>query len=203
MSRTPRVVEDRREQIIEAAMRAFAQKGFARTSNRDVAREAGITTGLIYYYFENKEALLSAVLEKYSPVQIVTQISPEMLELPPETFLPLVLKRAFAVVESEAFVGVIRLVLPEIMHNAQLVPITAGFLQRVVDFLEHYLKRQVASGRLRSNLNQELAFQTLMCSIMGFALRRQILHDASVQQYTHDEIVQTLVEVFLRGLQQN
>ena len=42
MARTPKVVEDRREHIIAAALRAFAQKGFARMTNKDIAREAGI-----------------------------------------------------------------------------------------------------------------------------------------------------------------
>ncbi len=60
MARTPKVVEDRREQIIDAAMKVFSQKGFLRATNKDIAREAGITPGLIYYYFENKEALLTA-----------------------------------------------------------------------------------------------------------------------------------------------
>src|SRR4051812_27570338 len=126
MSRTPRVVEDRREQIIEAAMHAFAQKGFTRTSNRDVAREAGITTGLIYYYFENKEALLRAVLETYSPVQVATQIAPEMLEQPPEVLLPYLLKRVLDVLEGEQFVSVIRMILPEILHDSQIVPLTTS-----------------------------------------------------------------------------
>jgi len=63
MARTPKVVEDRREQIIDAAMRVFAQKGYSKATNKDIAREAGITTGLIYYYFDSKEALLKAILE--------------------------------------------------------------------------------------------------------------------------------------------
>ncbi|MBV8695756.1 MAG: TetR family transcriptional regulator, partial [Ktedonobacteraceae bacterium] len=46
MARTPRVVEDRREQIIDAAMRVFSQKGFTRATNKDIAHEAGITAGL-------------------------------------------------------------------------------------------------------------------------------------------------------------
>ena len=83
MPRTPKVVEDRREQIIDAAMRVFAQKGFMKATNKDVAREAGITPGLIYYYFESKEALLKAVLEERSPIQVVSTITPEMLEQPP------------------------------------------------------------------------------------------------------------------------
>src|SRR5215471_8247417 len=101
MPHTPKVAEGRREQIIDAAMHVFAQKGFARATNRDVAREAGITTGLIYYYFESKEALFKAIMEERSPMQIVSTITPEMLEQPPEAFLPMIIKRVLAVVENE------------------------------------------------------------------------------------------------------
>ena len=181
-------------------MRAFAQKGFARTSNRDVANEAGITTGLIYYYFENKEALLRAVLEAYSPVQIVTQITPEMLEQPPEILLPFMLKRVLDIVEGEQFVSTIRVILPELLHNMEIAPIATSFLQRVVDFLKSYLEIQTTRGMLR-DVNSDLACQTLVCSMMGFVLRRQIFRDSSVQDYTHEEIAGAIVETFLRGLE--
>ncbi len=54
MARTPKVVEDRSEQIIDAALRVFARKGFTKATNKDIAREAGITPGLIYYYFREQ-----------------------------------------------------------------------------------------------------------------------------------------------------
>ncbi len=58
MARTPKMTEDRREQIIDAALRVFAEKGFARATNSEIAREAGnMTPGLIYYYFKRKEDL--------------------------------------------------------------------------------------------------------------------------------------------------
>src|SRR3981081_4928887 len=91
MARTPKVVEDRREQIIDAAMRVFSQKGFTRATNKDIAREAGITPGLIYHYFENKEALLKAIVEGRSPLRLVSSLSPQVLMLPPEVFLRFVI----------------------------------------------------------------------------------------------------------------
>ena len=104
MPRTPNVGENRREQIIDAALRVFAEKGFTRATNRDVAREAGITTGLISS-FEKKEALLLAVLEARSPVQMVAQIPAQMLEQPPEVFLPMIVGRMLSIVETEQFLG--------------------------------------------------------------------------------------------------
>jgi AcrR family transcriptional regulator len=58
MARTPKMTEDRREQIIDAALQVFAKIGFARATNSEIAREAGnMTPGLIYYYFKSKEDL--------------------------------------------------------------------------------------------------------------------------------------------------
>ncbi len=200
MPRTSRVVEDRREQIIDAAMRVFAQKGFARATNRDVAREAGITTGLIYYYFESKEALLKAVLEARSPVQVMTQITPEMLEQPPEIFLPLMITRVLDIVESEQFVGLIRVMLPEMLHGSDMSPIALSFLQRVIGFLSNYLQTQIAKGNVRADINQEMAYQVIAGSVIGFVLRRQIMRDPSVLHYTHEEIAQAIVGTILEGI---
>ncbi|MEO7019168.1 MAG: helix-turn-helix domain-containing protein, partial [Ktedonobacteraceae bacterium] len=183
------------------AMRVFTQKGFSRATNRDVAREAGITTGLIYYYFDNKEALLRAVLDAHSPVQITTQITPEMLEHPPELLMPLLVMRVLAIAEGEQFVSIIRMMLPETVYNSAISPIALGFFQRVLDFLGHYLHIQIAKGTVRVDINPELVVQVLVSSLIGFVLRRQIIHDPSALAYTHAEIAQVVVSTFLQGIQ--
>jgi AcrR family transcriptional regulator len=56
---------DRREQIMQAAMVCFAKRGFHQTSMHDISAEAGISVGLIYRYFENKEAVISAMADRH------------------------------------------------------------------------------------------------------------------------------------------
>jgi AcrR family transcriptional regulator len=56
---------DRRAQILRAAMFCFAKSGFHQTSMHDVAQEAGISVGLIYRYFVNKEAVIGALAEQH------------------------------------------------------------------------------------------------------------------------------------------
>ena len=51
----------RRQQILEAAVRLFAQKGVARTTTRQIAQEAGVAEGLIFKYFPTKPDLLRAL----------------------------------------------------------------------------------------------------------------------------------------------
>src|ERR1700674_1244561 len=56
---------DRREQILRAAMICFAKRGFHQASMHDISAEAGISVGLIYRYFENKEAVISAMADRH------------------------------------------------------------------------------------------------------------------------------------------
>ena len=58
-------VLDRREQILEAAMLCFAKRGFHQTSMHDISAEAGISVGLIYRYFKNKEEVIAAIASEH------------------------------------------------------------------------------------------------------------------------------------------
>jgi TetR/AcrR family transcriptional repressor of uid operon len=56
---------DRHTQILDAAMVCFAKRGFHQASMHDISTEAGISVGLIYRYFENKEAVISAMADRH------------------------------------------------------------------------------------------------------------------------------------------
>ncbi|WP_216212341.1 TetR/AcrR family transcriptional regulator [Amycolatopsis aidingensis] len=66
----------RREEILGAAVRVFARKGFAASRIEDVAAEAGIGKGSVYLYFASREALLAAAFDELSgtSAQILREI---------------------------------------------------------------------------------------------------------------------------------
>lgn len=53
--------EDKRQRMVDAAYKVFANKGYNNASIKDIAKEADVTPGLIHYYFKNKEELLFSV----------------------------------------------------------------------------------------------------------------------------------------------
>ncbi|MHB8573608.1 MAG: TetR/AcrR family transcriptional regulator [Candidatus Dormibacteria bacterium] len=55
---------DRREQIVAAATQVLGRAGFGATSMKQIAAEAGVAPGLLHYYFDSKEALLLAVVDR-------------------------------------------------------------------------------------------------------------------------------------------
>ena len=199
MARTPKVVDDRREQILEAAMHVFAQKGYARATTKDIASAAGITPGLIYHYFENKEALLKTIIEARSPVQDVRSLPAQIRELPLEAMLQTLVERMLGIAESERFVQLIRLFLPEVIQNPEIAPLGLATFQEEVVFLKDYLAEHMQTGELRQ-ADPSLLAQVIMGSVMGFVLRRQILCDGFALQYTQVQIAESIVSMALHGM---
>jgi TetR/AcrR family transcriptional regulator, fatty acid metabolism regulator protein len=64
----PRVVSertaDRRAELLEAAVRVFAAKGFHASRVGDIANEAGVAHGLLYHYFRSKEEVLETIFRE-------------------------------------------------------------------------------------------------------------------------------------------
>src|SRR5438270_4417898 len=53
-----------KDRIIEAAYQALVRRGYHETSMKDIAAEAGVAPGLAHYYFQTKEDLLVAAIER-------------------------------------------------------------------------------------------------------------------------------------------
>ena len=58
----PRLVEERRGQLVRAAVKLFAAQGYYTTTIQQIAREAGVSTGLVYQYFRDKDDVLLLAL---------------------------------------------------------------------------------------------------------------------------------------------
>jgi AcrR family transcriptional regulator len=52
-----------RRQVLEAAVKALAKRGYAKTSVSDIAHAAGMSKGAVHYHFESKDDLIARVLE--------------------------------------------------------------------------------------------------------------------------------------------
>jgi AcrR family transcriptional regulator len=68
-----RPAPDRLEQVMAAALRVFAEKGYRRTQMADVAREMGVSPGTLYHYVAGKDALFHLVIDcAFAPGQWTT-----------------------------------------------------------------------------------------------------------------------------------
>jgi len=63
-ARSSFIEEARRRQIVETAIRTIARRGYSHASLAEIAREAGISKGVISYHFEGKDDLIEAILAR-------------------------------------------------------------------------------------------------------------------------------------------
>ncbi len=66
--------EERRQEILDTAMRLFYEKGYEKTSIADIAKNIGVAQGLCYRYFPSKEALFDSAVERYAE-ELVSRFS--------------------------------------------------------------------------------------------------------------------------------
>lgn len=65
MARVTKDPEERRNEILDAAQELFMSKGFEETAVSDIVKKVGVAQGTFYYYFETKDAVLNAVLDRF------------------------------------------------------------------------------------------------------------------------------------------
>jgi AcrR family transcriptional regulator len=77
--------DSKKGKILNAAIKIFAEKGYYYATIAEIAKEAGISTGLIYSYFENKlDLLLSVILLFFQKVNELNQIKLSAIDNPVE-----------------------------------------------------------------------------------------------------------------------
>lgn len=70
MTRITKAPEERRQEILDTAMKVFYKKGYEKTSISDIAKEMNVAQGLCYRYFSSKEELFDAALDEYAQKQV-------------------------------------------------------------------------------------------------------------------------------------
>lgn len=91
---------NRRQELLHAAARLFREHGFAATTTRDIAAAAGMRSGSPFYHFENKAALLFAVMEQGMRAALQYQaaaLSAVPVRTAPETRLRVLVRAHFDV----------------------------------------------------------------------------------------------------------
>ena len=59
------IIMDNKENILDIALKLFSSKGYEGTGIQEIVDKSGITKPTLYYYFGNKEGVISAIIDKY------------------------------------------------------------------------------------------------------------------------------------------
>ena len=190
----------RRTQILDAATRVFASKGFNRATIRDVARDAGVADGTIYNYFANKTDLLFGLLDRLND----TERRPASLAQATEAsfgdsigdYFRAYLRERVEALWSNA--DLFRAVLPELLANPAL---RARYYDEVIAptmaLGEGAFRALVANGMVR-DLDLPLSVRIVAGSVLGLMVL-QLLGDETLAARWR-EIPDAIADLLLPGL---
>lgn len=191
----------KREAILLAALRVFARQGYAGTSIKDIAKEAGIkSTSLLYWYFENKQELLTAVILERAPLLVQVQTRPDQLmDLPPREALTRIADGFTQIFDQAEASMVARLMLTEIHQIPELGETVGQMQSMMLAFLVSYFQAQIDQGILRPSDPQVMA-RTFMGALIAYLLTRYIFPWLSAGLPAREDYVAQVVDLILEGM---
>lgn len=166
----------RRQQILEAAVRLFAQQGVARTTTRQIAQEVGVTEGLIFRYFPTKLELVRAVTG--SPHVILgdlREILKEAKGQPVADVMGQVATTWLELLHREADLSSI--LFGEALINPEISGVLYDVIEEGAAGLERFLNAGKQAGKITASVDTRTVAHMYMASILVFFLRNRDLDD--------------------------
>jgi AcrR family transcriptional regulator len=198
--RKERITEQRRQQILDAALAVFSRKGYGDATIPDIAQEAGIAVGTIYNYYESKRDLLLSIFTTFIFTQPFVELLEHTLEADDRTFLSLLVEDRlnFGFENMDRFF----FLLSEVQRDPELRQQYAEeVLGPVLVLLEKYLDSRVASGAFRP-VNTSIAARVLGGAMIGFLLLCRIEGEGSPgRSISRKELAAKMADLVLTGLQ--
>lgn len=193
----PQEVQDRREQILEAAVAVFAERGYQRATVKEIAARAGIAPGTIYLYFRNKRELLLALAETLIRRAAEALLTPGD-DLDVRSRLALILRDRLRFVRENQ--GLLRALATEIWTDRELAAQFFGeVILPAIGAGSLYIQERVARGELRP-FQAEVVLPAVVGGILLISILRMMAPDSPAAALSEEEVVEELVRLYLHGL---
>ncbi|HEY4123526.1 MAG TPA: TetR/AcrR family transcriptional regulator [Rhizomicrobium sp.] len=194
--------EARPQEILDAALAVFAEKGFSAARMEDISHRAGVTKGTIYLYFESKEALFKALVrESLTPTITGVIERARAYEGSSRDLLTMVLSTVGQFIRTSDRVVLPKIVIAEAGNFPELVRFyRAEIIDRGLGLLEEIVARGIARGEFRSSVDPKHVARLCIAPILLAAFWRITFAPLDAQPYDYEGLITTHIDTLLRGL---
>lgn len=201
-SKTKRVrrKENRPDEILDAAVAAFEQFGFAAAKISDIAKRAGVAKGTVYLYFETKDQIFEALVrERIRPVFSQIETMKQQFDGTAAELLSTVVRYFYAnMVDSDEKRTIMKILISEGSRFPQLVKTYhREVLAKGEGILRAIIDRGVASGEFRAEM-ASIDPKVVMGPALLAAVHRMAF--SSVARMDADRFAEDHINVMLNGL---
>jgi AcrR family transcriptional regulator len=196
--------ETRPQELLDAALELFVEKGFAAARSEEVARRAGVSKGTLYLYYPSKEELFKAVVrQKLSQLIAEGQDMVGCFEGPTSELLRRLTRIWWERFGNTPAAGIHKVVIAEVRNFPELAQFYADEVIAPADRLfSSTVERGIARGEFRALPVHDVA-HVLMAPMIFMALHRHSFGACPVHGVELDPVamLETQLDLMLRGLE--
>jgi AcrR family transcriptional regulator len=186
--------EERRLQIMEMALKVFAEKGFKSASIRDIAEEGGISQGLMYHYFKDKEDLLAATIKQYSFLEELRGIVAGRDDRPSSRVLAETASKFLDTLEKRK--ALVRILIHDVAFDPELSNAWSSMFHEGVALLKKFIDSRIEWGEFKPH-DSEVTARLMFSSVVMFHLTRDIFRSSHV---TPEEYIKGVLDTLMDGI---
>jgi AcrR family transcriptional regulator len=191
----------RPQELLEAALDLFVERGFAATRLDDVAKAAGVSKGTLYLYYKNKEDLFKAVVrENMVPMIGEAEGIIEQFDGDSETLFRLIMTTWWERMGKSKLSGLSKLMMAEACNFPELAQF---YHEEVVvrgdAMIVNMIQRGVARGEMR-NIDLEIAPRLLIAPMIMMMMWKHSYSVCQVDPTKLDTYVEHYIDMSLRSL---
>ncbi len=184
----------KREEILKAGLKVFAEKGYRGATMDDIALELEATKGLLYYHFATKEQILNAILAE---TQLIAGIEAGLAMpqgIPLAEALRQAVSRSLDLMESNG--ELVRFLhVQALLSGPEAELVYTKVLERLYDGSARWIEAFKSTGEVRADLNARTFGQLLVDFISSYFLLKQIFgHHAQPPREYVDGVLQILLD---------
>jgi AcrR family transcriptional regulator len=183
----------RRQQIIDAAYRCFARKGFHQATMRDIYAEANLSPGAVYHYFDSKDAIIQASFE-FDYQRSLALFDAARVSDDPLKALHELLDFFFRGLEGASALGAGRVNVQswgEALVNPPLLSTIRRVLDGYLDALSQIIRSAQESGQIDQALDPRSVGRMVLSLYYGLELQKAL--DTTVEVDTYAAAIKSLL----------
>lgn len=193
--------KDKVEQILQGAMQEFLVHGYAGTSMDKVAASGGVSKATVYSYFQDKEGLFKALVERLAVERFQSVFGTNKLVGEPKKVLhELAVKALNQMLKDDEYMAFMRVLIGESGRFPEIAQFYAAILIKpAVEILRDYL----ASHKELNISDPEATARIFVGSLVHFVMTQKMIHGSDILPMESHRLTDTLTDLLLVNFKKN